>query len=263
MTYADKETIQGLSGRLLELTAYARQLLEGATLTESEQSEFRSIGFLTVPNVLPAAVWVQLVEYLLPLLCSISIRVGMEHRETSPTTLSVGAMFRRVDPHRIHEPDVRAKVTFVLNELGLTELGSTLGDLLTPLIRRIAGPLSYRHSYFYIYEEGDYVSIHNDHQVGDRVDVQFPVSLNTAGGIRVLSHGYMHMRYDVAGSMNVLGSRVWHEVPPLLRIDANAAPKRLNMGLRFTPDQWPILAQRRAYVSPKRFLSQQENIGGL
>ncbi len=232
----DRETIQALSGRLLELTPRAMQLLEDLTLTESEASEFRSTGFLTVPDVLPATVWVRLAEHLLPLLCSISIRVGLEHRETSATTLSVGATFRRVDPHRIHEPDVRAKMAFVLDELGLTELGSSLADLLTPLIRRIVGPLSFRHCYFYIYEEGDYVSIHNDHQVGDRVDVQFPVSLNTAGGIRVLSRGYMQMRYDVAGSMNVLGSRVWHEVPPLLRNDANTAPRRLNMGLRFTPD---------------------------
>jgi hypothetical protein len=37
--------------------------------------------------------------------------------------------------------------------------------------------------------------------------------------------------------MNVLGPRVWHDVPPLLRASNGADPQRLNIGLRFIPVQ--------------------------
>src|SRR5262249_18724187 len=144
---------------------------------------------------------------------------------------------RRVDPHCTRHPETREKLSLLLNSLGLTEFTSFLGGKLTPLIRYIAGPVNFRRGYFYLYDEGDYISVHDDHHVGARVDVQFPVSFGTSGGIRVLSEGFLRMHYDSAGSMNVLGPRIWHDVPPLLRGVSGNDPRRVNIGLRFTPDE--------------------------
>ena len=62
---------------------------------------------------------------------------------------------------------------------------------------------------FYIYNEGDYISVHNDHHVGQRVDVQLPVTLGTVAGVRVLSNGFLRTHYDTVGAMNVPGTRTW------------------------------------------------------
>ena len=71
--------------------------------------------------------------------------------------------------------------------------------------------------------------------MGRRVDVQFPVTMGGSGGLRVLRDGLFEMHYDAAGTANILGPAMWHEVPPLMRSGA-VEPFRLNLGLRFTPD---------------------------
>lgn len=201
------------------------------------RAAYRTLGFATVPDVLPAAAWQSLAEDLWPTLRRVSEEVTMAQEARSATELSDGASFRRVDPHCLRNPEARQLLEKLLDRLGLTAMAERVGRQVTPLLREIAGPVSYRRFYFYLYEEDDYISTHNDHQVGNRVDVQFPVSLATCGGLRVLSNGLLRMHYDVPGAMNVLGPRVWHEVPPLLRAPGQtAAPRRFNMGFRFLPE---------------------------
>ena len=43
------------------------------------------------------------------------------------------------------------------------------------------------------------------------------------------------LHYDDPGAMSVLGPRVWHDVPPLMRVDAATAPVRVTLTLRFAP----------------------------
>jgi hypothetical protein len=124
----------------------------------------------------------------------------------------------------------------VLDRVGFTAFGAGLGKARTPLIRRVVGDVTYRRAYLYLYREGDYIGAHDDHHVGNRIDVQFAVTLDGAGGIRVLSDGFFRMHYDVAGSMNILGPTMWHDVPQPLRVSPTATPRRLTIGLRFTPD---------------------------
>ena len=66
--------------------------------------------------------------------------------------------------------------------------------------------------------------------------MQFPITCGSVGGVRVLSDGFLRMHYDAAGSMNILGPGVWHDVPPLLRGESGVDPYRVNIGFRFTPD---------------------------
>ena len=155
----------------------------------------------------------------------------MQQEPTPHGRLSDGARFRRVDPYCAPQPE---KLTRLLAALGLTDFGFRLASKLTPLIRHIAGPVTFRRLYFYLYKEEDYLSVHDDRHVGARVDVQFPVTLGTIAGVRVLSDGLLRVHYDSPGSMNVLGPCVWHDVPPLLRGVSGIEPQRLNIGLRFT-----------------------------
>ncbi|KYF53627.1 hypothetical protein BE08_23970 [Sorangium cellulosum] len=222
--------------RVLELTPHARDLIADPSRAREARDEFAAIGFATVRDVIPRDAWIGLVTIVLPILRRVAEEVTLIQQPISLERLSDGARFRRVDPHCLRNPATREKMSLLLEKLGLSPLGASLAAALTPLIRGVVGPVSFSRTYFYLYEEGDYISAHNDHHVGDRVDVQFPVSLGTPGGVRVLSGGFLEMRYDVAGSMNVLGPRVWHDVPPVLRSDPDVAPRRFNMGFRFTPD---------------------------
>ena len=208
-----------------------------SALAQQAQAMYRAQGFAAVPDVLQPAAWQSLAEDLWPTLRQVSEAVTLLQEEQDPTELSDGASFRRVDPYCLRNPGTRQMLEQLLDRLGLTAMATHVARQVTPLVREIAGPVSYRRFYFYLYEEDDYISTHNDHQVGNRVDVQFPVSLATCGGLRVLSNGLLRMHYDVPGAMNVLGPRVWHEVPPLLRgPEQTAAPRRFNMGFRFLPE---------------------------
>lgn len=233
------EALAGLDGRcaqILSLTTEANQLLADLRLAEPIRSEYAEAGFVKVPNVAPAGALTGLLTDLLPILSPIAEEVSLLHAPTAQHTLSDGARFRRVDPHFARQPATREKLTCLLDSLGLLEFGFLLGTKLTPLIRYVVGPVSFQRVYFYLYREGDYISVHDDHHVGARVDVQFPVSIGTVAGVRVLSEGFLRMHYDSPGSMNILGPCVWHDVPPVLRGLAGVDPQRINIGLRFARD---------------------------
>jgi hypothetical protein len=200
------------------------------------RDEFAAFGFAKVDGVLQPDSLLSLVQHLLPFFLPIAELVTMRQVPEPDHRLPPGARFWRVDPHTRRDPDIRLRMTQLLGRLGFVRFGALLAAKLTPKIRAVVGPVSYRRVYFYIYKEGDYISVHDDHHVGARVDVQFPLTIGSSGGIRVLKHGFLETFYDRAGSMNLLGPAVWHDVPPLLRAPAGDAPLRVNLGFRFTPD---------------------------
>jgi hypothetical protein len=236
VTAATLDTVDARYGEVLALTPHGRRLLATPRLAEPLREAYRAARFVTIADVLPAEPFAALVIGLLPMLTPVAEQVVMRHVPNPDHTLSDGFRFARVDPDRLSHPDTGAKLRELLRRLGLVEFASQLASQLTPLIRFIAGPVGFRRVYFYIYREGDYISVHDDHQVGDRLDTQFPVSLGTNAGLRVLEGGYLRMHYDACGSMNVLGPCVWHDVPPIVRDSSGADPMRFNMGFRFTPE---------------------------
>jgi hypothetical protein len=235
MTDATLSTLAAQCEALLELTPHARQLLGTLSRADAIGREYAAARFVKIPDILPAAPLTAFAHGLLPILLPIADEVIMPHRAEADG-LSVGGRFLRIDPARLASEAATDKMRQLFDLLGLTAWGARLGSTLAPLIRHIVGPVSYRRFYFYVYEEGDYISAHDDRQVGDRVDVQFTVAHATAGGVRTLQGGLFKMHYDAAGSMNILGPSMWHDVPPLIRSLPAVDPWRLNIGLRFTPD---------------------------
>ncbi|TCR76741.1 hypothetical protein [Rhizobium sp. BK376] len=102
-----------------------------------------------------------------------------------------------------------------------------------PFVNAIAGSCSYSRSSFFLFEEHDYLGLHNDAKAGDRVNALLPMSINTVGGIRILINERLKMFYDLPGGLNILGPRVWHDVPPIHRFPAQADPVRLNLLMRY------------------------------
>jgi hypothetical protein len=195
---------------------------------------YASTGFVKVHGVLPAESFTALVDDLLPVLGAVAEPVLLRHQPTLHGGLSDGACFARIDPGCSSESGMLSRL---FDMLGLHAFGALLAARVSPLVRHLAGDVNYKRLYCYVYREGDYVSVHDDHHVGDRVDVQFAHSEGSHGGLRVLTDGLLQMQYDRPGSMNVLGPRVWHDVPPLLRASDGVDPQRLNLGLRFIPVQ--------------------------
>lgn len=221
--------------QLLAFSSNAAGRLGGEEI-DRLRDQYATVGFVKVERVLPARVFVEFARSLIPIVAPIAADVVIKHEVRGQNSLSDGAQFRRVDPECMGSTMAGKALQRVFDALGITQFGSRLGASVLPLVSRIVGPVSYRRLYFYLYEEGHYISAHNDHHVGPRVDVQFPVSLATVAGVRVLADGLFRIHYDSPGSMNVLGPCVWHDVPPIVRSASGRAPLRFNMGLRFMPD---------------------------
>src|SRR5258708_7213531 len=215
LTGVSLEGIDQRYSEILNLTSHANKLLAELDNAADARKEYESTGFVKVRDIVPPDALAGLATDLLPTLAAVSEKVEMLQEPGSQNTLSDGARFRRVDPYCIHNPDTRQKLVLLLERLGLVDFSSSLALKLTPLIEYICGRVSYKRTYFYIYGEEDYISVHNDHHVGSRVDVQFPIALGTVAGVRVLSGGSLRMQYDAVRSMNVLGPCVWHDVPPV------------------------------------------------
>ncbi|MBO9468454.1 hypothetical protein J7443_24740 [Tropicibacter sp. R15_0] len=115
----------------------------------------------------------------------------------------------------------------------LLKTGEALAGSMAPVLRKITGVTQYAGCKIFAYDEGDYLSMHNDAQLGERVNMLLPVSFNSVGCIRILYDERLHVYYDSPGCINILGPSIWHDVPPLLRYDAQNRPLRMNFVIRF------------------------------
>ncbi len=115
----------------------------------------------------------------------------------------------------------------------LLQTAETIAHSMTPVLQRITGVTRFVGCKIFAYDEGDYLSIHNDAQLGDRVNMLLPVTFDATACIRVLYDERLRVYYDLPGCINILGPSVWHDVPPLLRRDADTTPLRMNFVIRY------------------------------
>ena len=220
---------------VLRLTPGTNAMLADLETAGRLRERYAATRFARLDDVLPGAALTGLAATLHDILRPLAEVVVFRHQPATQDTLSFGGRFHRVDAACAPGPDSRAKLEQLLDILGLTAFSVELGAKLTPLVRAIVGDVRYRRSYLYFYEDGDYIGAHDDSHVGHRVDVQFPITIDGVGGIRVLSDGLFRMHYDMPGAMNILGPSMWHDVPPVLAL-SGAPPRRVNLGFRFTPE---------------------------
>lgn len=219
-------------GAVLALASAAAEIVERLELANDSRDEFARSGFVQVPDVVSQPALEALADELWPILSPLAFPVFVGH-EPAGNALSTGGRLRRVDPNSLDADGQGHALAMVLSALGVVEFGRLLAERIAPLVAHIIGAASYERMFFNLYQEGDYISAHDDKHMGQRIDVTFPVTLDGVGGLRVLSDGYLQMHYDGNGSMNILGPNVWHEVPPLLRWPRQPPPRRLTVTMRY------------------------------
>ncbi|PWW60358.1 StsF protein [Actinokineospora spheciospongiae] len=149
-------------------------------------------------------------------------------------TLGYGFRLLRMDA-KSDSPEHSRRVTEVFDEHGLSDWAHEVAVELVPLVGRITGrAMRYERVFMLAYREGDYIGPHGAEQDTDldRFNLQFPLCYNTVGSMRVLKQGYLEPMYDRDGDARLLGPRMWHEVPPLLRLPDGPDPLRLVVSLR-------------------------------
>ncbi|MDI6103343.1 hypothetical protein QLQ12_32515 [Actinoplanes sp. NEAU-A12] len=198
------------------------------------RADYERSGFVQVAGMLAAEPLAELADHLLALLSPLAMRVEMRHEvDEAGARLTHGHRFARFDPDSLADPRLRGQMSQLLDRLGVTEFGRLLADRLTPVVGAVAGPVHYRRIFFNLYAEGDYIGPHDDRHMGDRLTVYFPVPRAAPGALRVLRDGHLQLRYDAVGTLNILGPRIWHDVPPLVRDRSGEPPRRLNLVLRY------------------------------
>ncbi|MEX2981311.1 StsF protein [Streptomyces sp. C36] len=149
-------------------------------------------------------------------------------------TLGYGFRLLRIDA-KSDSPAHAERVTTVFREHGLLDWAEHTADELIPLVNEITGrELRYERVFLLAYREGDYIGPHGAEHDTDlnRFNLQFPLCYDTVGSMRILRRGYLEPMYDRDGDARLLGPRMWHEVPPLLRLPGGPDPLRLVVSLR-------------------------------
>jgi hypothetical protein len=197
-------------------------------------ARFRELGFVQIPRIVDSQCLARTYKLIEEFIDNNSVLFERPERPDLNRQLT-GFRMRRVFLET-HLSGFRNDLT---NEYWLEQrrelvlFVNRLSKSIMPLIEEVAGDCSYKYSTFFLYYEGDYAGLHNDAEMGKRINAQMPLSLDTIGGIRILENEKLHMHYDSPGCLNILGPKVWHDVPPVLRLMEDRRPKRVNLTLRF------------------------------
>ncbi|GAA2455127.1 MULTISPECIES: StsF protein [Streptomyces] len=160
--------------------------------------------------------------------------VDCQEHTTDGGGLGYGFRFQRIDA-KSDSPAHSARVTTVLRDHGLLDWAEHAARQLLPVVDTITGRrLRYERVFLLAYREGDYIGPHGAEEDTDldRFNLQFPLCYDTVGAMRILRRGYLEPMYDREGDARLLGPRMWHEVPPLLRLPQGGDPLRLVVSLR-------------------------------
>ena len=195
-------------------------------------AEYASYGLVALDGVVD-------VSELRPVLRAIHDEVGHlvqeRHQPHVPGdgVLGIGHRFARLDT----TPDIPGAGTVAdcFAAHGLDRWADAFAAATLPWIGDLTGyDLTYHRPFLIVYREGDYIGPHGDRYDGHRVNIQIAVVYDAVSCMRVLKDGYLEPQYDHDGTVRLLGPRMWHEVPPLLRSRPDVAPLRLVLSLRTT-----------------------------
>ncbi|MER0477461.1 StsF protein [Streptomyces sp. Edi2] len=149
-------------------------------------------------------------------------------------SLGYGFRLLRIDA-KSDSPAHAERVTTVFRHHGLLDWAEHAARHLLPVVEAITGrQLHYERVFLLAYREGDYIGPHGAEEDTDlnRFNLQFPLCYDAVGTMRILRQGYLEPLYDRDGDARLLGPRMWHEVPPLLRLPDAPDPLRLVVSLR-------------------------------
>ncbi|HEX6521158.1 MAG TPA: hypothetical protein VF070_14300 [Streptosporangiaceae bacterium] len=221
------------------LTANGRDLAGAGTADGHRRALadiYKKLRFVQIEDFVAGDLLAGIMRDLMPEIRRYTVRIVRPH-EVSTGSLREGRRFGRIDPTPFEGgdagPEGRAAIQAAFDASGLTGYVSALLAESLPLVEAIAGrKLRYDRTFLLTYGEADFIAPHGDTQTSRRVMLQMPVSTGCRTAIRVMRDGWMEPYYDNLGAFRVHGPGIWHEVPPVLRLDDDVEPERVLVTVR-------------------------------
>ncbi len=191
------------------------------------RASYQRYGMTALPKILEAGRLRAVLKHLHDEVGHLAKRVSQPH-DAQQGVLGAGHRFGRLDP-------ADAEVSAAFTRHGIHDWSEHLAHLTKPWLQEVTSyQLAYDRPFLLVYREGDYIGPHGDTYQGHRINLQLPVVYGAVSCMRVLQDGFLECKYDRDGHPRILGPRMWHEVPPLLRSSPDVEPLRLVLSLRMT-----------------------------
>lgn len=220
------------------LTDRALNLLRRPDTADELREQYETVGIVQLEDFARADRLADLGKRLYEGAAPLAERTVKDHeilQVARRSVVSSGYRFWRVDPNFAGSASEKRDALKVLfSRVGLTQLGLEFGERAASLVRYFSRKeLSYDNVFCFLYEEGDYIGMHNDAPSGERVNLQFPISLDSTAGFRALHEGRLRLYPDTPGCLRIIGPRVWHEVLPVQPTSRERPPHRVLISFRF------------------------------
>ncbi|HEX7168216.1 MAG TPA: hypothetical protein VF230_14650 [Acidimicrobiales bacterium] len=169
------------------------------------------------------------------------------HRYAPPAqiddTIAGGFDFHRIDygqyPRSRATLEDKRRLRDLFDDQGISRIAAMLDAVLHPIVESVTGEaIRFVRPYLLVYREGGYIAPHCDAKIGNRINVQISALDNCVSALRVFTPGGIKLLHDSPGVVRILGPRPWHEVPPLLPVEASRPATRVLLTLRYdVPDK--------------------------
>jgi|GEM_PF-3699726 len=210
------------------------QKMHDAVFLQSCKEQYQKKGTFNVPSIVNADEFNQHIyrfyQAMKPILENKSTRKHEEftYKDHEMVNNSGFSFYRLLMKSRCVAKEHQDTCVELYKEFQLVELANYLHKFTGPLLEHATGKImSLVDVKCFIYEEGDYIGIHNDKHTGHHINFQFPVNINTVGTFRYMQDGLMRLNYDQKGGAKAMCGDIWHDVPPVVRAGEGEDPVRI------------------------------------
>lgn len=209
---------------------------DAATHRQELADTYSRLRFVQIEDFVRGDLLAAIMGDLMPQVRRYTLRVVRPH-EVSTGMLREGRRFGRIDPAAFEGgdlgPEGQAAVQAAFDASGMTSYVAGLLTQSLPLVQEITKrKLRYDRTFLLTYGEADFIAPHGDTQTSRRIMLQMPVSTGCRTAMRVMRDGWMEPYYDNLGAFRIHGPGIWHEVPPVLRLDDDTEPERVLVTVR-------------------------------
>lgn len=203
--------------------------------TERYLRQFQEVGFLQIPSFVDDSTLAEFYDCIIK--NAFKYFVTFERAESKYFNRSIiGYKFKRLflEPKNIEEQKfLESDENWLRISSQLKFIALQLSEIIQPIINSISSNFKYKSGNIFYYGEGDFIGLHSDAQFFDRINAQFPLSINSTGCIRIQYKDKLKAFYDEPGCLNLLGPKTYHDVPPLLKNFSVEKAARINLTLRY------------------------------
>ncbi|WP_444942324.1 hypothetical protein ACJJI3_10010 [Microbulbifer sp. ZKSA004] len=214
-------------------SSFSQKVLEPDFL-DSCKASYQDKGFFNVPDIVNADLFndhiYQFYKSIKSILVNKTIRKHDEFTFKDVEMISNAgfSFYRLLMKSRCIPKEHQDTYIDICREFQLVELANLLNKFTGPLLNYCTDKaMKLVDVKCFIYEEGDYIGVHNDRHVEHHINFQFPVNINTIGTFRYMNDGNLKLNYDQDGGAKAMCGDIWHDVPPIIRSGEGEDPVRI------------------------------------